>query len=273
VWRQRAAQVCSSVAAAAIAQGAFDAYFDYQASRTLGARGSRARGFESSFEYGALATFVLDLRSERTATEDEIEVFSDRQLAKLTQFLAAHHSSHVICVVVSVPFLHVPDWLMHMGVNFASSDGDIADRWSHPKARRSRNRLLSVLREHQTSCPRQRLVIVGGDVHIGMVGKLDWGEGITPSYQLVSSAFSNAKAAPARALVKLANHRTPLTIAAEGVALEATFLDNRLPDGAKHEQSLRRLEHGYRRGGTSHGHGIDRSAATRGVLGGGPGGG
>lgn len=214
----------------AIAQGAFDAYFDYQASRTLGPRGTRVRGFESSFDYGSLATFVLDLRSERTATEEEIEILSDRQLLKLTQFLAAHHSSHVLCIVTSVPFLHVPDWFVHVGVKFASSDGDIADRWSHPKARRSRNALLRVLREHQRSCPRQRLVFLGGDVHIGMVGKLDWGPGITPSYQLVSSAFSNAKAAPTRALVKVANHRTPLSIAEEGVALEATFLENKLDD-------------------------------------------
>ena len=213
----------------AIAGGAFDAYYDYQASRTLGRRGQRVDGFEYSFEYGLLATFVLDLRSERTANEDEIVLYSDRQLEELRQFLSEHHSSHVICVVISVPFLHVPDWFMQIGVNFASSDGDISDRWSHPKARRSRNRLLRLLRDHQASCPRQRLVILGGDVHIGMVGKLDWGEGIAPSYQLVSSAFSNALASPSRQLVKLLNHREPITIDEDGVALEATFLENRLP--------------------------------------------
>src|SRR5690606_17990589 len=155
---------------------------------------------------------------------------SDKQLQELTRFLVEHQASHVICIVVSVPFLHVPDWFMQLGVAFTSADGDVSDRWSHPKARRSRNRLLRVLKAHQAACPTQRLVILGGDVHIGLVGKLDWGEGITPSYQLVSSAFSNALATPVRQLVELFSHRQPSTLDDDGLSLEATFLENKVAD-------------------------------------------
>ncbi len=212
-----------------IAAGALDAYFDYQGSRTFGQR-QRPKNFHHSFEYGTLATFVLDLRSERTATEEEIRVYSDEQHEQLLRFLSAHRLHHVVCVVVSVPFLHVPDWLAQLGVTFASNDGDLSDRWSHPKAQACRDRLLAALKAHQIACPKQRLVILGGDVHIGMVGKLDWGEGIAPSYQLVSSAFSNSLGAPMRQLVKLVNYREPITIDEDGLCVEATFLDNAAPD-------------------------------------------
>lgn len=182
--------------------GAFDALYDYQAARVLGRQQPRPAAFYHQFEYGPLAVFVMDLRSERSASEEEICIFSPKQAEALAGFLNEHQAAHVVAVVLSVPLVHVPDWLAGIGVSVASPDGDLADRWSNPKARASRDQLLTLLREHQRRCPKQRLLILGGDVHVGFVSRLDWGEGIRNSYQLVSSALSNVEGFPLRRLIE-----------------------------------------------------------------------
>ena len=176
----------------ALKQGALDAFYDYQASRVLPlTKDERPAAFYHSFVYGPLGVFVMDLRSERHATEDEIRVYSDAQLESLERFLSQSADKHVVCLVLSVPILHVPDWLAQAGITFSSPDGDLEDRWSNPKSVKSRDRLLQVVFEHQRRHPKQRFVILGGDVHVGVLGRLKWGQGVRDTYQLVSSAISN----------------------------------------------------------------------------------
>lgn len=177
---------------AALKQGALDAFYDYQAQRTLQAdNGERPPAFYHGFEYGTVGVFVMDLRSERHVVGEKICVYSDRQLASLQKFLARCSDKHVVFLVLSVPILHVPDWLATLGITFASNDGDLQDRWSNPQAHESRNRLLALIRDHQRSHPNQRIVLLGGDVHVGAAARFHWGDGIRDTYQLVSSAVSN----------------------------------------------------------------------------------
>src|SRR5690606_23946731 len=78
---------------------------------------------------------------------------------------------------------------------------DAADRWSYAKAHGARDQLFELLRAHQAKAARnQKLVLAGGDVHVGVVGSIaiaDQAEppraaaDAPPMYQLVSSAVSN----------------------------------------------------------------------------------
>jgi alkaline phosphatase D len=165
------------------------------------AGGTRPGAFYHGLEYGTVGVYLMDLRSERQATEEQIQVYSDQQFAALEGFLHGCADKHVVLIVLSVPLLHVPDWLAKVGIKFGSRDGDLEDRWSNPKAHRSRNRLLLLIREHQRRHPAQRVVILGGDVHVGLAARLEWGEGIRDSYELVSSAVSNVSAFNLRRIV------------------------------------------------------------------------
>lgn len=170
-------------------EGAIAAFHDYQASRGVGP--DRPSAFDQSFRYGPLSVYVLDLRSERRADAHAVQVYSDAQHARLARFLDASHDQQVIVVGLSVPIVHAPDWLASAGLVALGEHSDVADRWCQPKARASRDRLLRLLRDHQRANPRQRMVMVGGDIHTGVVGRFEWGDATPPLYQLASSAVSN----------------------------------------------------------------------------------
>ncbi len=210
----------------ALFDGALDAFYDYQGQRVLPASGDRRpAAFYHDFEYGTVGGFIMDLRSERRATDDEIRVYSDEQLDALSAFLARNSDKHVILLVLSVPILHVPDWLAQVGSAFSSSDGDLEDRWSNPKAMRDRDRLLRAIRTHQSKHTRQRMVLLGGDVHVGLAGRFTWGEGVPDCYQLVSSAVSNASEFDIRRIVEKLPDVSP--VVGEGDwCFEARLLDS-----------------------------------------------
>jgi alkaline phosphatase D len=220
---------------AALREGAIDAYYDYQARRTLREHdGQRPRAFYHGFEYGTVGVFVMDLRSERHAEREEISVYSDRQLTSLQEFLERCASKHVLFVVLSVPILHVPDWLAKLGIAFASRDGDLQDRWSNPRAQKSRNRFLAVIREHQRRHPSQRTVLLGGDVHVGVAARLRWGDGIRDTYQLVSSAVSNVSEFNLRRIVE-AMPSIDAEVGDEGFSFTGELLqDGRAEHGSAH---------------------------------------
>jgi alkaline phosphatase D len=184
--------------------GALDAFYDYQAARALPLeRGRRPDAFYQSFEYGSVAAFLMDLRSERRASEDRIDVCSERQWQALAEFLARQRDKHVLFLGLSVPLLHVPDWLATAGALVTDSDGDVADRWTNPKMRDSRDRLLHAIHEHQRQNPGQRLVLLGGDVHVGAVSRFAWSDDARDTYQLIASALSNREGFLVRNLVEL----------------------------------------------------------------------
>jgi alkaline phosphatase D len=184
--------------------GALDAFYDYQGARGLARQnGARPEAFYQSFEYGTVAAFVMDLRSERRVVSEQIEVCSEAQWQALLAFLGQHRDKHVLFIGLSVPLLHVPDWLATTGTALGADDGDVADRWTNPKMQASRDRLLHLIREHQHDNPRQRLVLLGGDVHVGAASRFAWSDDMRDSYQLIASALSNREGFLLRGLVEL----------------------------------------------------------------------
>ena len=182
----------------ALRAGALDAYYDYQASRTLRlVDGHRPASFHRCWRHGSIATFVMDLRSERRRRNDRIEVYADAQHRALARFLEDSRACHVVMLGLSVPLLHVPDWIADLGVLLGGEGSDAADRWSYQAANECRDRLLELLRRHQRDNPAQRIVLMGGDIHVGLASRMMWSDEMDTRdadgciFQVVSSAISN----------------------------------------------------------------------------------
>lgn len=189
--------------------GALDAYDDYQALRIGGRAAERPRSFYYSFEHGPVACFVMDLRSERHATADVVEPYTDGQLDDLRRFLARHGRQPVLFLVLSVPFMHAPDWLAKVGEKlWGGEDTDPADRWMHPRMHGARHRLLTLLRSHQRRHPDQRLVVLSGDIHVGLASEIAWCDGTRHLLQLVSSPLSNHQGKLVEQMARLAPEMT-----------------------------------------------------------------
>lgn len=191
---------------AAFREGALDACHDYQTSRVLGHGGARPPSLHYSFRYGDLATFVMDLRSQRRVVEEEMRIVSREQLQDLERFLLEQNGdAHVLAVVLSVPLVHMPEMMTSMGTHLLGDGTDIHDRWSQPKARRSRDAVLRLLHRHRTQRPWQGLVLLGGDVHVGAVTELSWEDESVPAvFQLASSPLTNDQVRVAQRLSGLA---------------------------------------------------------------------
>lgn len=164
--------------------GALDAFHDYQACRMapLDAAGT---AFDYGWEYGPIASYVMDLRSEKRNVGDRIEMYGEAQLARLRDFLTEHGGAPVFMLVLTVPLAHVPDPAAHVAGALIPSGNDIQDRWSYPAVHHARKRLLDLLTQHRQRHPRQKLLLLGGDVHVGSVAR------VGGMVQLVSSALTN----------------------------------------------------------------------------------
>lgn len=146
--------------------------------------------FYFSFEYGPVAAFVMDLRTEKHTTADATQMFGDEQYEALRGYLVSHAHYPIMLLALSVPLFHVPDWLGTALSRLLPEGNDLADRWAHPRVRACRERLVGLLAAHHRRVPDQLLLLPGGDVHVGMVARIHW-RGGGAAYQLVSSALSN----------------------------------------------------------------------------------
>lgn len=187
----------SSEAWRAIREGARDAFYDYQASRVL-TPNEAAVSFHYGFVNGPVAVFVMDLRSERRADDRIVSVCSDAQFDALGAFLEKNSHRPAAAIVVSVPIADVSDKPAWAGLKLFGQGGDLADRWSNPKAIADRDRLLRLLRAHQRAHPDQRLMLLGGDIHVGCLFRIEWEDGARSLYQFTSSAISNIQPRVAR---------------------------------------------------------------------------
>ncbi len=181
-----------SMAYANIRSGARAAYADYQDSR-VGPRKTRLpASFHYRFDYGRLAGFVMDLRSERKAGNVRNTIYSAAQFSELRKFLSSSRDKHVVVIVASVPVVHIPSWLATAGATMAGGSVDFQDHWSFNKNLGARNRLLKLLHKHHEARPEQRVILVGGDTHIAAAFAIHWKGGNKPTmYQFTSSAMSN----------------------------------------------------------------------------------
>lgn len=221
----------------ALRDGALDAAFDYQGTRTLARGASRPHAQHFTLEYGPLAAFVMDLRSERRVDGGELDLYGDAQLDDLARFLRDQIDRPILVIGMSVPLVHIPDWLTAIG---ALAVEDAHDRWSHPRAHRSRAKIVRLLYEHQRRAPRQKLLFVGGDVHVGAVMRFDWRGTPAVAHQLTASAVTNEQHPIVQKLAKLA----PKISVALSAGAGETLADVRMESGRGEPNPYDRLNIG-----------------------------
>ncbi len=172
-------------------EGARGAFVDYQASRTMNSGSSPPSSFHQSFVWGCAATFVMDLCSQRAVEGREARVYGEEQLAALSAFLFEQRDRPALFVVLTVPPVYLPDWVVALGERVPGKGALFAARWNAARNRRALDRLFDVLRAHQGAARGQKLVLLSGDVHEGAALALRWPQG-EPVYQFVSSPVTNA---------------------------------------------------------------------------------
>jgi len=206
----------------AVREGALEAFHDYQGLRNVDR--PRPASFDVRFGWGPVATLMLDLRSQRRASEEAIRILSDEQWARLERFLSEESARPVLVLGLPVPLLHVPEWLVDLGRPLASWGSGVHDRWSHPLARGDRDRLVRMLRQQRQRAPDQKVVLLSGDVHVGVVSQLFFGDGSPPIVQAVSSALSNLESLAIRIGSGAMADLGPSFRTADGVACRAALL-------------------------------------------------
>lgn len=176
-------------------QAAGAAYRHYQHSRVEDSPADHDGPYDYAFEYGAAQGYVLDVRSmRRSADGNHARIFAPHQLDRFREWLNANAHAPVLFVVVSVPIFFMPGWASRLArrVPVGSFREDAHDRWMHPQYREDRQRLLDSLREHQLRNPRQKVVLLSGDVHVGYASVCDWrSEPPAALYQIVSSSITH----------------------------------------------------------------------------------
>ena len=174
-----------------VREGALAAALDYQFLRTSSRRANR-RSFHFRLELGPLAAFVMDLRSRRGWFEGRYQIFDEEQFRDLTSFLRDNQQRPLVVIGLSVPLVHVPEWIPRVATRLLSAASDVEDRWEAISALPHRDRLLGLLYQHQKRCPEQRLILISGDIHVGLANRIEWEDrSCPPCHQLVSSAVSN----------------------------------------------------------------------------------
>lgn len=208
-----------------IREGGLDAAFDYEALRQQPPSPERPDSFHYSWEFGPLATFVMDLRSQRVGTDQELQFFGPDQLDALRGFLALHEQSAVVVLGLSVPLAFLPEKFVNLGILLTGEGSDVAERWWNERATKNRTQLLEVLSAHRKKSPSQLLLIATGDVHVGMVNRLrlEGGEVL----QIISSALSNREGALQRAVTQY----FPLIGSWTRGQISWDFLENRADGG------------------------------------------
>lgn len=187
-----AAKIHSTRKFARLRKGAREAYFDYQGSR-MGPRKKRLPpSFDYSFSYGNIGIFVFDLRSQRRAGANP-RLYGRDQYARFRTFLSRNKKKAVLLIMVSVPVVHLPEWLSDIGAALLGHTVDFPDHWSYHNNRPDRDRLLNALYHQKVVFPDQKIILVSGDVHMGCAFSIEWkGKGDRPIiYQFTSSAISN----------------------------------------------------------------------------------
>jgi alkaline phosphatase D len=177
-----------------VRQAAGGAYRHYQHGRVEDSPRDHDGPYDYPFEWGAVQGYVLDGRSmRRSADGDHARIFAPHQLERFSTWLNASADAPVLLVMTSVPPFFMPGWLSrvarHLPGDFRE---DAHDRWMHPQYREDRRRLLELFRRHQELHPRQKVVLMCGDVHVGYASRCDWRtEPPTGLYQFVSSSITH----------------------------------------------------------------------------------
>jgi alkaline phosphatase D len=184
-------------------EGALDAFVDYQGAFFRPRIVPRPRSLHLSFEYGPVAAFIMDLRSQRHATASGIRIVGQEQLDALAAYLAAESARPLFILGLSIPLVYLPGWAADAAVTLAPNGSDAHDRWDHHMARAGRADLVELLSDHQLRHPHQRLVLASGDIHAGVLSEVVWSKPPLRAYQVISSGVTNVAGVLANKLAEL----------------------------------------------------------------------
>ncbi len=132
----------------------------------------------------------MDLRSSRRAGRNG-RIFDETQKEDLQRFLGANTQQKILFVILSVPIVHLPRLLAKVVAKLPPPNEDFSDRWSSGAQVRDRDWVLETLQSHQTRYPRQHLVLLSGDIHIGCVHRISWQDSPHRLYQFISSGITH----------------------------------------------------------------------------------
>ncbi len=204
-----------------LGQTALDVAFSWQGLRCFAGPSRDGTSFQQSFRWGNAGVFMLDVRSHRREAEtaSDSQIVGAQQLEALETFLNRSGDLSVLFFGVPVPMVHLPDWATSVGHKLSFRANDVEDRWSNPCWAATRDQLLRRLDEHRRAHPKQRLVILSGDIHAGwgvqllddkaVKGESDPASG-RPIIQLVSSAITNGDSLIVGALSEAALYTSKL---------------------------------------------------------------
>ena len=173
-----------------LGRAAIDVYFDYQASRVLEERKRANEDYHFKFSYANCAFFVMDLRTNRKFGENG-QLFNDYQKDSFMDFLEEHKNKPAIFILMSVPLVFLPKFIAKLFSSVTASGEDFSDRWSTGEHVRDRDWMLKKLHEHQSKFPKQKVVILSGDIHIGCAHRINWKKDPHEFYQFISSGITN----------------------------------------------------------------------------------
>ena len=174
----------------AFREGAFQAYADYQGSRVCREHVDTPVCFDYEVVFADVALHVMDLRSNRRVGNDP-QLVSPAQMQAFDSFLERHADKTALFLVLSVPLLHLPQTLTRAAAKITPDGEDFSDRWSSAGHCRDRDRILRLLHAHQERHPRQRIVLLSGDIHIGCLHRISWRDGSPSFYQFISSGVTH----------------------------------------------------------------------------------
>lgn len=163
------------------------------------ARGEGHRAFH--FCVGRVGFLVLDLRTNRRArTMATSALLGDAQWAYVQEALDTFASDgvHQLVVVTSVPPVYADRWLLGLPkAILRDSHDDFVDQWASPPNRSDQLLLLGKLFRFRARTGAN-VIVLGGDVHLGCVGRITSeapeflfrGESSATLHQAVSSAIA-----------------------------------------------------------------------------------
>lgn len=176
--------------------------------------------------YGPVACFIMDLRSQKRADADRIQIYDDMQHLALRRFLRDHADKPILMLGLSVPLAYLPDWMANLGARLGGELKDAADRWNYKKATESRERLVKLLRDHGSRHPHQQLILLSGDVHAGIVSRIRWTPRERQVLQLVSSGLTNLEGRLYHRIAELLPRLGAASVVGSGVSrCEIALLD------------------------------------------------
>ena len=170
--------------------GALQAYRDYQGARTAFAE-RPSNSLDYAFTWGPVAVYGLDIRSNRATSNGKTRAYTPQQLDDLRHFMARNAEMPALALMISIPLVHVSSRWVDAAARVLPLGSDLHERWSHASCVEARDVLLDAILEHATQHPRQKIILLGGDVHAGSAYEIDFAEQGVQLFQLTSSPLSN----------------------------------------------------------------------------------